>query len=374
VIDKHLHIVTHDIPFPVRHGGLVDLYHSLVALYECGVKIHLHCFKKKNQAEQAELNKYCVSVNYYARTTGVLGLNYSLPYIVSSRKSKKLTVVLNEDDYPILLGGVHCSGLLYEKSLQTRKFILRLYNVEHKYYRQLGRYERNTFKKIYYYSESRLLETYERDMAARVTVAALSENDARFYKNELYADAVYVPAFIPYKNVHYKNENGMYCLYHANLSVNENEEVVRWLLENVFTNLPIPFVVAGRNPSPQLASLIESKEHACLVANPSESEMQDMIVKSQVNILPSFNNTGVKLKLINALFNGKHCLVNKAGVQGSGLEKLCSIAESPTAFKQEIKRLFDQSITPEQIAQRKEILNSLYNNEKNARLLMSLIW
>ena len=51
--------------------------------------------------------------------------------------------------------------------------------------------------------------------------------------------------------------------------------------------------------------------HTCLVANPSEMEMQDMIAKAQINILPSFNNTGIQIKLLNALFNGRHCLVNK---------------------------------------------------------------
>ena len=372
--DKHLHIITHDIPYPVAHGGLVDLYHSIIALHACGIKIHLHCFMKSSLEHQPELNKYCVSVNYYLRKTGIAGFSWSLPYIVSSRSNSKLTKVLSQDDYPILLGGVHCSFLLDEKSLKGRKFILRLYNVEHKYYRQLGKFERDTFKKIYFYAESKRLEKYERELAAQVTIAALSEDDARFYENKLHAEAYFLPVFVPYKKVQHHRQSGMYCLYHANLAVSENVEVVRWLVNNVFDRLPIPFVVAGRNPSVHLTRLIESKADMCLVANPTESEMQDIIVKAQVNILPSFNNTGVKLKLLNALFNGKHCLVNKAGVQGSGLTDLCTIAESSADFRQQIKRLFDTEITSEQIAKREEVLGSLYSNERNARLLMSLIW
>lgn len=371
--DKHLHIVTHDIPFPVIHGGLVDLYHKIVALHAIGVKIHLHCFKKYNQTEQPELQKYCVSVNYYKRTTGLPGLTYSMPYIVSSRKNKRLVEALCMDDYPIIVGGIHCSALLLEPKLKGRKFLLRLYNVEHKYYRQLGKFEKDTFKKIYFYTESKLLEKYEAKIARKARFACLSEDDTKFYKSQFNAEAYFLPVFIPYKTMHQHREHGMYCLYHANLAVSENHEAVEWLLNNVFDQLNIPFVIAGRNPSRKLTTFIEARQNACLIANPSEAEMQDLIQKAQVNILPSFNNTGVKLKLINALFNGGHCIVNKAGVLGSGVEDLCTIAETAADFQQEIKRLFDLDFDSVQISMRQKILDTTYNNEANAKRLMSLI-
>ena len=36
-----------------------------------------------------------------------------------------------------------------------------------------------------------------------------------------------------------------------------------------------------------------------------------MIAKAQINILPSYTHTGIKIKLVNAIFNGRHCLVNE---------------------------------------------------------------
>ena len=54
--------------------------------------------------------------------------------------------------------------------------------------------------------------------------------------------------------------------------------------------------------------------------------MQDLIGKAHINVLPSFNATGIKLKLVNALFNGRHCLVNEATAEGSGLESACFVA------------------------------------------------
>ena len=97
-----------------------------------------------------------------------------------------------------------------------------------------------------------------------------------------------------------------------------------------------------------------------------------MIAKTQINILPSFNNTGVKLKLLNALYNGRHCLVNQAGVEGSGLETLCTIANSTDTIKNAIKELYDKDFTESN--KRQSILSQLHNNEKNAKRIIEIFW
>jgi len=102
--------------------------------------------------------------------------------------------------------------------------------------------------------------------------------------------------------------------------------------------------------------------------------MHDLINKAQINIIPSFNETGVKLKLLNAMFNGRHSLLNISAVSGSGLDKLCNIAESATQFKDGISKLYNVSLTNQQTDERNIILSEIYDNEKNTRLLISLIW
>ena len=62
-MEKHLHIVCLNVPYPVDYGGVFDLFYKLPAMQAAGVNIHLHCFDY-GRGEQQELNKYCVSVNY----------------------------------------------------------------------------------------------------------------------------------------------------------------------------------------------------------------------------------------------------------------------------------------------------------------------
>lgn len=372
--DKHVHIITHDVPWPADHGGVIDLFYKLKALHAQGVNIHLHCFTK-GRTPQHELDKYCSTVNYYQRKNNISRFSFKLPYIVNSRANDELIANLQKDEHPVLLEGIHCTYHLFKQQLKNRKVIVRLHNAEFEYYRQLARHESDLFKKIYFLHESRLLKRYEKAIANKATFLAVSNQDAELYHQTFAANDIhYLPVFLPYTLAVGKEGKGCFCLYHGNLAINENEKAATWLLQHVFSKLTIPFVIAGKDPSEKLQRLAHNHQHTCLVANPSDKEMQDMICKAHVHVLPSMNNTGIKLKLLNAIFNGRHCLVNKAAVEGSGLESCCHMADDAGSFQQKIEELYGQPFTEQEIQQRQGLLQTTYNNEANARELMTFLW
>jgi glycosyltransferase involved in cell wall biosynthesis len=368
--DKHLHIVTHDVPYPADFGGVIDLFYKIKTLHHLGIKIHLHCFTK-NRPQQEELNKYCVSVNYYRREKNFSGISLRLPYIVNSRRSAALLRNLQNDTYPILLEGIHCTYLLQAGKLNDRQVLLRLHNIEFEYYYNLAKNEEGIIRRLFLLSESKLLKKYEKRIANKAMIIAVSKEDARLYQ-ELFAaqQTSFLPVFVPYNSISSKKGMGAYCLYQGNLSINENEEAVTWLLENVFNDLSIPFIIAGNNPSNKLLHKVKQYKNVSIAANPSDLQLQKLIADAQVNVLPSFNKTGVKLKLLNALFNGRHCLVNNAGVIGSGVEQFCTIAETAAEFKACINYLFEHDFAHLELQQRQNILK-YYNNELNAQQLIS---
>ncbi len=371
--ERHLHIVTHDIPYPADFGGVIDIFYKIKTLHQNGVKIYLHCFQNK-RPQQIELEKYCASVYYYERNTGIANFSFRLPYIVSSRKSGELLQNLQKDNYPILFEGVHSTYHFYNGSLNNRLVVLRLFNAEFEYYHHLALHERNPFRKLFYAHESKLLKNYEKKLAQKIPILALSGKDVELYQQNFGAtDIKHVPVFLPYLHAGGQQGKGFFCLYHANLAVNENEEAALWLVQKVFNDLDIPFVIAGKNPSQKLIFLAEQNQQACVVANPSDKELHDLIAKAQINILPSFNNTGVKLKLLNALYNGRHCIVNNAGVAGSGLRKACTLAEDEDDFKTAVKYLYDMPYTMEENSRRQQLLE-LYDNQKNADKLIDIFW
>lgn len=374
-MEKHLHIITLNVPYPVDYGGVYDLFYKLPALQKEGVKIHLHCFTKERGA-QPELNKYCEEVFYYKRDLSSKKLFSNLPYIVASRCNEELVQRLLKDDYPVFMEGVHCTYITNDERFANRKKFVRIYNVESEYYKHMFRFAGNIKRKIYYLLESRQLEKYEKRLAKNATAYwAVSLKDTEYYRQELSCETMdYLPLFIPDWQVEIDEGFGTYCLYHGNLEVEENEYAVKWLLKHVFNKLKIPFVVAGKNPSKKISALIEINKFSCLVANPDESQMQDIIVKAHIHVLPSFNNTGIKIKLLNALYNGRHCVVNDEMIDGTPLKDFCHVVNTPQEFTELIAMLYHQPFTAGEINLRKENLPKEFSNEANAKQMVKWIW
>lgn len=361
------------MPYPLDYGGVIDIFCTIRALHAEGFDIILHCFEY-GRGQQSILNQFCKEVHYYQRREGHKGFSFQMPYIVASRSDCSLLERLAADDHPILLEGIHTSYLLHDDRFRNRKVVVRLFNVESRYYHHLYKAERSFFKKAYYLNESRLLHQYEKQLASRATILSLSEQDTHYYKQAYAAKDVHtLPAFLPNDKVRSQEGIGTFCLYHGNLAVAENEKAALWLLEEVFRNLAIPFVVAGKNPSSRLERVAHLQSHTCLVANPDEKEMNDLIAKAQINILPSFNETGVKLKLLNALFNGRHVVVNQASVASTGFEPTCHIAETTAAMQRIIAQLYRLPFGEEEIRLRKKILEPLFDTSVNIRKLIEYL-
>ena len=374
-MDKQLHIICLNVPYPVNYGGVYDLFYKLPALQRQGVNIHLHCFLK-DRREQPELNKYCEHVYYYKRNTGRKAISSKLPYIVASRNSETLLQRLLEDDHPILMEGVHSTYLTTDKRFDNRKKFVRLHNVEAEYYQQLFKHSRNLKKKLYYRREAKLLAAYERKLSHNAAAFwTVTEKDAAHYKMHYDCPNVeYLPLFIPEWEVTSQEGMGTHCLYHGNLEVEENEKAACWLLKNVFQKLDVPLVIAGNNPSKKIIDLVKANPQASLAVNPSEKQMQDVIAKAHINVLPSFNSTGIKIKLVNALFNGRHCVVNKEMIEGTRLAEMCHVLKSATEFKERISFLYHEPLTTAEKELRKTILPQEFCNEENAKQIIKTIW
>ena len=373
-LERHLHIVSLDIPWPADYGGVIDIFNKISALHKIGIRIYLHCFEY-GRSRQAVLEKYCAEVHYYKRRYPVQSISATRPYIVLSRKNEELAQNLLKNDYPILLEGIHCTAFFDDKRFQNRKFLLRLHNVEYRYYRNLYRSENSWFPRWYFFAESVLLYYYEKKLAKKARIAAISESDLNHYRSRFKAkDIHYIPALLPFEKVNSKLGRGEYCLYHGNLAVNENEEVALYLITKLVPALSVPLIIAGKNPSERLIRMAEGKSGLTLIPNPDDAQLLDLIRNAQVNILLSVITTGIKLKILNALFNGRHCLINKKENIDHPAAELCHHIHSPEDLVPAVELLMKTDFTENDIARRKAALENTYDNEKNARLLATLIW
>ena len=369
--DYHLHVIAFDVPYPANYGGVIDVFYRVKALSEAGVKVHLHCFEY-GRGEAEVLNR-CHEVKYYKRDTSFWKQFHREPYVVASRRSEALVRDLLKDDYPILCEGLHTTAVLSDRRLKGRRIFVRAHNVEHDYYRLLADSEPTFWKRCFYRMESKKLKRYEPILKRAAGIFAITRHDTDYF-NEHYGHAQLVPGFSALSKVCSETGRGDYVLYHGNLSVSENKKAAEWLVEQVFAELDVPCVVAGLNPPEELREVCDPYSHVSLKANPDDAEMMDLLRNAQVNVLVTDQPTGLKLKLLNALYNGRFCLVNDDMVRGTSLDQLCVVAETPEQFVAEIKCLMEEDFTEEDIMERDDAMKELYQNDKNALLLINTIF
>lgn len=371
-MNKYVHVISFDVPFPPDYGGVIDVFYKIKALYEEGVKIWLHCFEY-GRGEKKELEKYCEKVFYYKRKTSKYLFFNSLPYIVCSRKADNLLLNLMKDNSPILFEGLHCCFYLNDARLKERRKVVRMHNIEHSYYLSLALAEKKFLKRKYFENEAKKLKKFESILRYANAIAAISPSDTRELGMR-YKNIVNIMPFHPHSGITIKEGTGDFALYHGNLAVAENNKAALFLVNEVFNDINIPLVIAGNGASDELKVVVRNRKNIFLKENIFTHDIYKLVHQAHINILPTFQATGIKLKLISALYSGRHCVVNSPMVQNTGLESLCHIADSPQEIKKEIQRLMNLSFRTEEIMEREKILIKSFSNKINVRKLMELLF
>ena len=173
------------------------------------------------------------------------------------------------NQYPILFEGLHCCYYLNDARISHRTKIVRAHNIEHHYYQNLAKVERNIFRKYYFINEAIKLKKYENVLNNADGIAAISKNDSIYFSKK-YKNVKLISAFHANNKVEIATGFGSYALYHGSLEVGENNEAALYLVNKVFNDIDIPLIIAGNKPSKELTQAvresngkIEIKDNIC---------------------------------------------------------------------------------------------------------------
>ena len=353
---SHLHIISFNVPYPANYGGVIDVFFRIKALAKQGVKITLHCFDY-GRGKQPELELLCEKVYYYKRTRHILHFLSLKPFIVQSRKNKQLLENLCADTAPILFEGIHTCGFLSHPKLKHRFKIVRTHNVEHHYYKALF----DSSKHPYYLIESWKLRCFEPVLEHANSIVTISEGDTDYFKHK-FNHVIHIGSNHPFDQPNITCGTGAYALYHGNLSVDENIRSAAYLVNKVIPNCKLPFIIAGKQPSARLKKMIEKCDNVSLVESPDDKTMFQLMHNAQMHVLPTFQATGLKLKLLYAIFNGRHCIVNRAMVQGTNLDQICLTTANTSDLISTINATIYKPFSEANRAKKIDFLNAYWAN------------
>ncbi|MFM7015654.1 MAG: glycosyltransferase [Bacteroidota bacterium] len=165
-----------------------------------------------------------------------------------------------------------------------------------------------------------------------------------------------------------------FVLYHGNLNVPENNIAVRFLLQHIFTNKNIKYVIAGSCNNIKLREKILQHPNIKLIPNPDSQQIEELLRSANVIVLPTFQNTGIKLKLIESLYKGNHIITNEQMVDGFPLPQLVKIAKSNDQFHRLIREALSHPLEDEKRAERVKMLDIFFSNEDNAQKMIEAFY
>jgi len=154
--------------------------------------------------------------------------------------------------------------------------------------------------------------------------------------------------------------------------VPENSEIFLKLARRILSKNRFPVIVAGKNPSEKFQKRMAEYPLIRVVPNPTDQELDELVQNAQVNLLHTSQSTGIKLKLIHALYSGRHCLVNAQMIEGTGLESLCVVVNIGDNLHQMLDKLMALPFNEEEIRKRTKALKE-YSNRAGAEKILRLL-
>lgn len=373
--NKQFHIIAFDVPYPPNYGGIVDVFYKLKTLYAAGAKIIYHCFYYAGHNPQTDfLEQYCDEIYYYERKKAPWKLFTSkLPYVISSRANKALLANLKKDDFPIFFDGIQTCYYMNHPEIKKRERFFRANNIEHVYYFELARWETSWLKKQYLKIEATRLKRFERQLTGVDAILSVAKMDIPHFSR--YADTFHIPPFFNSDNqpIIDEEQSLRQVLFQGNLSVKENEFAAKFILNEIASLTEEQIIIAGKDPSQELIELAKQHQNITLIATPSIEKMDALIRNSRVNLLLTFQQTGIKLKLLHALESGQHIIINDKMDDSGIFASLCHVENSPSGIVSRMEELLDQPFTTAMKTKRDGEFGKNYGNERNANRILELI-
>jgi polysaccharide biosynthesis protein PslH len=355
--------VCNKTPYPPHDGGSLASYSLMRSFSRLGHQVSLltMCTPKHNlSAEDREtlssmVQLFTVDVDTEVRTGRLLkNLIFSrLPYnaerFLFPAFEKELVRVLQSTQFDIIqLEGLYL--MPYVETIRRQsdaKVVLRAHNIEQEIWKRISQTEANPVKRIYFGLLARRLRLFELDAINRYDLLVpITERDkAEFDRMGNLKPAFVCPATLDNYDfaspVSVKPSNSLFFL--GSLDWKPNQEGLLWFINQVFPKVKsldreITFHVAGRNAPHWLRDKIKGDGVYFHGEIPDAARFMQ---EHGILVSPCFSGGGMRVKIIEAMTQGKPVVTTSIGAEGLGAVhgKNILIGHSSAEFVEHIDHL-----------------------------------
>jgi glycosyltransferase involved in cell wall biosynthesis len=356
-------------PYPAKEGGPIAMSMLIDGLTKAGHSVKVLAISSNKY--KVDLNK--VPAAFMQKTkmeTAYIDLSikpipaflnlftkksYHVERFISNAFRNKLIQILQNEHFDI----VQLETLFIAPYLETirtysnAKVVLRAHNIEHLIWKRVCETTTNVVKKLYLKHIWATLKNYEtRTVGAFDGIAAITSRDAAFFRN-LVGNKIPVTD-IPYGVVPVleKMDEPFECtvpsLFHiGSMDWIPNQEGIKWFLDQVWPKVHNEFpglklYLAGRNMPAWLTDQVWPDVEVI-------GEVPDaraFILSKQIMVVPLLSGSGIRIKIIEAMAEGKAVITTPVGAEGIECEhgKHILFATQPEEFLDAIRRCVENDV------------------------------
>ncbi len=349
------------------------MYYKIKALYEMGIKIHLHCFVDQiPEMIDPEIRKSTENVFVYKKKKSPLLYFSGVPFAAAIRNSETLLKNLKKIKAPILFEGLQTTYIVKFLKDYGHHLYLRHHNNEAEYYKGLSLSEKNLLKKVIYRIESLKYTGYQKKLLKSFkTVFCLSEKE--YHEVETYSkNARLIHIFHGNKSVKQLGKKGNYFLFHGDLTTADNKKALNETID-LFKNLPqYKLLIASDRAGEDIKRKIASADNISLTPIQTTENLHHLLENAHANILLSYQNSGTKVKLFNTLYNSRFVIINKNITDDPALISLCLYGADMSEIRQQILTSAERDYDTAE--NRREVLEKKHSDNAKAEEMAAIIF
>lgn len=331
---KKILLLTPTLPFPPVSGGVIKS-NKVVRFLSEKYTLSVACFLKNDDADHVreflslfsledfiaeELNVVRSAKNLIV--SNLQGIPLNLYRNKSASFKEKIHKVIHQYD------AVFCDHYVmfqYISGSYKGKIILHEHNCEYLIWKRYAVIEKNVLKKMALLNQAYRIKKYEQEICEQASVILAAPNDtdelvkigadrSKFLETYHLGD----DSLLNEPDLDY-DKTELALLYIGTLSWEANIDGLLWFHDKVWQSIQqkhpgIKLYIVGKHPDKRLTE-IAAKDKQILLTGFVE-DVEPYFQKCRVFITPLRFGSGIKVKVVNALYRGIPCVTTSIGIEG----------------------------------------------------------
>ena len=330
--------LTPKLPYPPISGGIIKSY-KLVEFLSAKHEVHLFCLLKGEdpayidefRAAVSLAGFHCVPLNILRSVKNYLrSIVAMIPLSVYRNRSSEMELLVSSAIGQVDVIFVdHFLMFQYVPKYFNGRIILHQHNAEYVMWKRYAVIEKNLLKKLTVYLESRRIMHYESNICKRCNSILASPNDIEALRligipRKLFKETLHLgdEKLLDYQDINFKETNQR-LLFVGTLDWQANRDGLLWFLREVWPILKkkyagLCFTIIGRNPGDEISQQVGRYEGVELLG--FVDDLEPHYSRSRVFVAPLRFGSGIKVKVINALYRGLPVSTTSIGIEGINVD------------------------------------------------------